>query len=63
MNSLFEMVGVIDLGWSIPADSENIDAELVVTLPLVDNIPWWQRPVACPLLREPISRVRSLRTK
>ena len=56
--------GRLTLGGLYSMDSENIDAELVVTLPLVDNIPWVQPwPVDCPLLREPILQVRSLRTK
>ena len=32
--------GRLTLGGLYDMDSENIDAELVVTLPLVDNIPW-----------------------
>ena len=32
--------GRLTLGGLYSMDSENIDAELVVTLPLVDNIPW-----------------------
>ena len=32
--------GRLTLGGQYSMDSENIDAELVVTLPLVDNIPW-----------------------
>ena len=32
--------GRLTLGGQYSMESENIDAELVVTLPLVDNIPW-----------------------
>ena len=56
--------GSLDLGGNFDIASEVIDAELTVTLPLVENIPWWQRwPVACPSLLALISRAGCSRIK
>ena len=56
--------GRLTLGGLYSMDSENIDAELVVTLPLVDNIPWVAALAGgLPIAAGPTLQVRSLRTK